>query len=139
VTNKPNFDFSPAESRQRPAPSLASADAGPHLVLLGVTQHELQLIEVLDHGNDRAPELRRENHGFDVAVIFEAVADDHAIRCILRQRHHGQEFRLGACFQPEAEFLSVPIHFLDHEPLLVNLDWKHGHVAILVIVFSYRL
>src|SRR6185369_13128533 len=96
----------------------AHADARAHLVLVRVPQHQPQLVEILDHRNDRATELGREDDGFDVAVVLEAVADDHALRRILGHGHDGQQLGLRAGFQTEAEFLAVAIHLFDHEPLL---------------------
>ena len=143
LTNRPNLDFSPAESRQRPAPSLASLTRTP---MRGRTWYfsacrstSLQLVEILDDRNDRAAELGREDHGFDVAVVLEAVADDHAIRRVLGQRHDREQLGLGAGLQAEAEFLAVAIHLFDDQALLVHLDREHRAVAVLVVVFGDRL
>ena len=81
----------------------AHADARPHWYLLRVAQHQLQLVEVLDHRNDRAAELGRENHRLDVAVVLEAVADDHALGRAFGQRHDRQQLGLRAGFEAEAE------------------------------------
>jgi hypothetical protein len=83
VMKRPNFDFSPAESRQRPEPLAreldAHADARPHAVLFACLRISAELGEVLDHRDDGAAELGGEDHGLDVAVVLEAVADDQAV------------------------------------------------------------
>ena len=89
--NKPNLDFSPADSRQRPAPSLASLTRtpifGPHAVAFGVLQDEVDFLEVLHHRNDGAAELGGDHDRFDVAVVLEAVADHEAVGRILGDGH----------------------------------------------------
>ena len=117
----------------------AHADARAHLIFLGVLQHQRQLFEILDHRNDGAAELGGEDHRLDVAVVLEAVADDHALGRVFGDRHHRQQLGLGAGFEAEAEFLAVAIHFFDHQPLLVHLDREHGAVAVLVVVLGDRL
>ncbi len=114
----------------------AHADARAHLVLVRVPQHQPQLVEVLDHRDDRAAELGREDHGFDVAVVLEAVADDHALRRILGHGHDREQLGLRAGFQAEAEFLAVAVHLFDDEALLVHFDRVHRDVAVLVIVLG---
>src|SRR5262249_55128745 len=51
----------------------AHADAWPYLVGFGVLQDQPQLLEVLDHRDDEAPELRGKGDSLDVAVVLEAV------------------------------------------------------------------
>ncbi len=100
-------------------------------------QHQLQLLEVLDHRNDGAAELGGEDHRLDVAVVLEAVADDHALLGrIFGERHHREQLGLGAGFQTEAEFLAVAIHLFDHQALLIHLDREHRGVAVLVVVLG---
>ena len=140
MTNRPNFDLSPAESAQRPEPSLnelhAHADARAHAVVVGVLEDQRQLVEVLDHRDDGAAELRGERHRLDVAVVLEAVADDEPIRLVLGHRHHGEQLGLGADLEAEAELLAVAIHLFDDQALLVHLDGEHGGVAVLVVVLG---
>ena len=143
MTNSPNLDFSPAESRQRPAPSLASLTRTPMRgrtwYFSRVLQDQLQLVEVLDHRDDRAAELGREDHRLDVAVVLEAVADDHALRRVLGQRHDREQLGLGARLEAEAELLAVAVDLFDDQALLVHLDREHRAVAVLVVVLGDRL
>jgi hypothetical protein len=117
----------------------ADADFRAHVVLLGDAQDGGQLFEVLDHGNDGAAELRRDDHRFEIAVVLEAVADDEPFGRIGRHRHHRQQFRLAADFEPEPERLAVAIHLFDDEALLVHLDGEHRGVLVLVVVLGDRL
>ncbi len=114
----------------------AHADARAHLVLVRVAQHQLELVEILDDRNDGAAELGREDHGLDIAVVLEAVADDHAIRRAFGHRHDRQQLGLGAGLQAEVVFGAVAVHLFDHEPLLVHLDREHRAVAVLVVVLG---
>ena len=74
----------------------AHADARPHAVGLRVPQDQRQLGEVLDHRDDGAAELGREDHRLDVAGVLEAVADDQPVGRILGHRHHGQQLGLAS-------------------------------------------
>ena len=101
-------------------------------------QDQLQLAEVLDHGDDRAAELGGEDHGLDVAVVLEAVADDQALGFAFGHRHHGEQLRLRADLEAEAELAAVAVDFLDDQALLVDLDREHRAVAVLVVVLGDR-
>ena len=116
----------------------AHADARPHVVVARMLQDQLQLAEILDHRDDRAAELRGEDHGLDVAVVLEAVADDHPLRLALGHRHHGEQLGLRPDLEAEAELAAVAVDFLDHEPLLVHLDREHRGVAVAVVVLGDR-
>ena len=85
----------------------AHADLRPHLVLLGVAQDVAELGEILDHRDDGAAELGREDHGLDVAVVLEAVADDEPPGRVGGHRHHREEFGLAAALEAEAEVGAV--------------------------------
>ena len=114
----------------------AHADLRPHLVLLGVAQDVAELGEVLDHRDDRAAELGREDHGLDVAVVLEAVADDQPLRRVAGHRHHREQLGLAAALEPEAEVRAAAVDLLDDEALLVDLDREDGGVAVLVVVLG---
>jgi hypothetical protein len=94
--------------------------------------------EVLDHRDDLAAELGREDHRLDVAVVLEAVADDHPLRLALGHRHHREQLGLGADLEAEAELAPVAVDLLDHQPLLVDLDRVDGRVAAAVVVLGDR-
>ena len=114
----------------------AHADHRAHLVFLGMAQDVAELGEVLDHRDDRAAELGREDDRLDVAVVLEAVADDQPLRRIARHGHHGEKLRLRASLEPEAEVGAAAIDLFDDEALLVDLDRVDGGVAVLVVVFG---
>ena len=114
----------------------AHAHARPDAVLVRVLEDQLQLAEVLDHRDDRAAELGREDHRLDVAVVLEAVADDQPLGFAFGERHHGQQLRLRADLEAEAEIAAIAVDFLDDQPLLVDLDREHRAVAALVFVLG---
>ena len=114
------------------------AEARPHVVRLRVLQDQRELGEVLDDRDDGATELRGQDHRLDVAVVLEAVADDEPLGLALGERHHGEQFGLGAHLEAEAELAAVAVDFLDHQPLLVHLDREHRAVAALVFVLGDR-
>src|SRR5690606_16485506 len=116
----------------------AYADARADLILLRVTQHERELLEVLDHRDDRAAELRREDDRLDIAVVLESVADDHAVGRAFRHRHHREQLGLRSGLKTEAVFLTVAVHLFHDEALLIHFDGEDGAIAILVVVFLYR-
>ena len=93
---------------------------------------------ILDHRNDGAAEFRGDDDRLDVAVILESIADHQPVRRILRNRHDGEQFRLGADLEPKAEFPAVAVDFFDHQPLLIDLDREHGGIAVLVVIFRDR-
>src|SRR5206468_1644451 len=49
----------------------------------------------------------------------------------VRLGQHGQQFRLGAGFQPKIEGPAEIQNLLDHVPLLVHLDWVNAAVFAL--------
>ncbi len=116
----------------------AHADPRPHVVGARVLEDQAELAEVLDHRHDGAAELGGEDHRLDVAVVLEAVADDHPLRLALGHRHHGEQLGLGADLEAEAELAPVAVHLLDHEALLVHLDREHGGIAAAVVVLDDR-
>ena len=84
------------------------------------------------------PELGREDHRLDVAVVLEAVADDQAFRRVSGHRHDGEQLGLAAALEPEAEIRAAAIDLLDDQALLVDLDRKHRGIAVLVVVLGDR-
>ena len=105
----------------------AHADHRPHAHLLRVVQDQLELGVLLDDRDDRAPDLLRQHRGLDVLRILEPVADDR--RAVGGHRHHREQFRLGACLQPELVRPAEAQDLLDYLPLLVHLDRIHAGVA----------
>jgi hypothetical protein len=75
-------------------------------------------------------DLLREHRRLDELGVLEAVADDR--RVVVGQRDHGQQFRLAAGFQPEAEGLAELQHLLHHLALLVDLHRIHAAVIAAV-------
>ena len=112
------------------------ADPRPDVVAARVLEDQLQLAEVLDHRDDGAAELGREDHGLDVAVVLEAVADDHPLRLGLGHRHHREQLGLRAHLEAETELAPVAVHLLHDEALLVHLDREHRRVAVAVVVLG---
>ena len=112
------------------------ADLRPHPVALGVLQNQMNLFVILDHRDDGAAELGGQDHRFDVGVVFEAVAHDDAVGRVFGDGHDGEQFRLGADFQAEAELLAVAVHLFDHQALLIDLDRENRRVAVLVVVLG---
>ena len=110
------------------------ADLRAHRIALRVLQDQVNLFEILHHRNDGAAELGGEDHGFDVAVVLEAVAHHDAVRRVLGDGHDGEQLGLGADLQAEAEFLAVAVDLFDHQALLVDLDGKHRGIAVAVVV-----
>ncbi len=117
--NSPNLDFSPADSRHRPAPSLASLTRTP---ILGRTpyfsacfENQVNFFVVLDHRNDGAAQFGGDDDRLDIAVVLEAVAHHQPIGRILGNRHDREQFRFGADLEPEAEFLAVAVDLFDHQ------------------------
>src|SRR5688572_13949625 len=66
----------------------ADPEDGAHVELLGVSENQLELVELLDDGDDRLPDLLGENDHLDVVVVLEAVADDRHVAAV-RQCEHG--------------------------------------------------
>jgi hypothetical protein len=70
-----------------------------------VLDDQLQLAELLDHRDDVAPELGREDHGLDELAVLEAVADDRhrLVARAGRQRQHREQLGLAARLEPEVQ------------------------------------
>ncbi len=116
----------------------AHADPRPHVVALGVLEDQVELVELLDHRNDRPAELAGEDHALDVVVVLEAVADDQPRARIVGHRQHRQQLRLGAHLEAEAVVAAVSIDLLDHRALLVDLDRVDRQIPALVVVLGHR-
>jgi hypothetical protein len=78
----------------------ADSEGGSHLELLRVPEDQLELVELLHDGDDRLPDLLREDDHLDVVVVLEAVADDRHVAAV-RQREHGEELGLRAALEPK--------------------------------------
>src|SRR5262249_1475897 len=121
----------------------AHADDGAHLQRLGVADDQLQFSELLDDGDDLLADLAGEHGHLDVFVVLEAVADDGRAVVLaaladgspaaVGQRQHGEQFRLAAGLQAEAEGLAEVQNLLDDLALLVDLDGVNADVAALVV------
>jgi hypothetical protein len=112
----------------------ADADAGANVVLLGVLDDEFELAELLDHGQDVAPELGGQHAGLDELRVLEPVADDrHPVDTGParggREAQHGQELGLAAGLKPEVELDSQIGDLLADMALLIDLDRVHAGVA----------
>ena len=79
----------------------AHAERGPDAGLLGGLEHEVELLEALEHDDHGLAEALREQRGLDVLAVLVAVADDQAVR-VADGRQRDQELGLGAGFEPEA-------------------------------------
>ena len=102
-------------------------------------EDQRQLGKILDHRDDDAAELGGEDHGFNVAVILEPVADDDALGISFGHGHHGKQLRLRTDFKAKTELRAVAVHLFDYEALLIDLDREHRGVAILVVVLRDRI
>ena len=91
---------------------------------------------ILHHRNDGPAELGGQDDRFDVAVVLETVAHHDAVGRILGNGHDGEQLRLGADLEAEAEFLAVAVDLFDHQTLLVDLDRKYRRVAVPVLVLG---
>ncbi len=113
----------------------ADADGRFDVVELGVFDDELQLAELLDHGDDVLADLGREDDGFDEFIVLEAVADDGGF-VVAYQGHHREQLGLGTGFDTEAVFAAEVEDLLDDVALLVDLDGVDATVEALVVVLA---
>src|SRR5207244_2191295 len=98
------------------------SDLWPDANLRGVLEDEAEFGVFLDNGNHLAADLLAQHRHFDELGILEAVADDR--RIVIRLRHNGEQFRLGARLEAEAVFPAKGEHFLNDLALLVHFDGK---------------
>jgi hypothetical protein len=133
--NRPNFDFS---TRAFAREFHADADLRLHAETLRVFDDQSEFRKIFDDRDDSPTEFGGEHCGLDVAVVFEAVADDQSIRRVFTHRHHGEQFGFAASLESEAEFGAVAVDLFDDEALLVHLDRINGGVSIAVVVLGHR-
>ena len=122
---RPNFAFSPPLVAHLPAPLLCRRTRMP---IIGSTPTSFatrrvcsQLLEFLDHDDDRLAELAAEQRGADEGAILVAVADDQALG-ILVHRERGDQLRLAAGLEAEMKLRAGVDDLLDHLAELVHLD-----------------
>ncbi len=111
------------------------ADARPHAHLLGGLGDERQLGELLDHDEDRAPELRGHERGLDVLLVLVAVADDERV-LVVEHRHDREQLRLRAGLEAVVVGAAELDDLLDHVAVLVDLDRVDALVLPLVAVLG---
>ena len=116
----------------------AHTDRRPHVVSLGVLDDQVELLEALDHGHDRSTELRRQDHGLDVARVLEPVADDQLVGAIAGEGHHREQLGLGPDLEPEAVVAPEQAQLLHDLVLLVDLDRVDRAVVAAVAVLLHR-
>jgi hypothetical protein len=101
-----------------------------------VPQDERKFREVLDHRDDGAAELRRQDHRLDVARVLEAVADDDAVSRALGHRHDRKQLGLGPYLKAEAMACAVAVDLFHHQALLVDLDGIHRGIPVAVVILG---
>ena len=122
---RPNFERSPPEASQWPAPRV---DRRERMPMRGRTPmrwrdllDERQLRGLLDHQDDVAAELRGEERRLDVLLVLVAVADDQRL-FVLEHRHDGEQLGLGARLEAVVVRPAVLDQALDEVAVLVHLD-----------------
>ena len=135
VVSRPNFAFSPPLGDHLPEPLLYKRTRMP---MCGSTPTSLrsadgllQLLEFLDHDDDRLAELAAEQGDADESAVLVAVADDQALG-VLVHRERGDQFRFAARFESEMKFLAGIDDLFDHLAQLVDLDRENAAVMVLV-------
>ena len=94
-------------ARRLPAAAAARRELDPHADLrpdadlLGVFEDQIELGVFLDHRDDVAADLLRQHRHLDELGVLEAVADDR--RVVVGERHDGQQLRLRAGLEAEAD------------------------------------
>ncbi len=112
------------------------ADRRPHAYLLRVLENQVQLRVFLDDRDDVAADLLRQHGHLDELGILEAVADDR--RLVVGERHHRQQFRLGARLEPEVVGPAELEDFLDDLALLIDLDGVDADISSRIFVLRDR-
>ena len=99
--------------------------------------HQVDLVEAVDHHDRRAAEALRQQRQLDVGAVLVAVAHDQRVgRVEQRERH--QQLGLAAGLEAHAQGGSVADHLLHHLPLLVHLDRVDAAVAAPIRVLGDR-
>ena len=109
------------------------SEVGPDSQLPGGLDHEVDLVEAVDHDDRSAAELLGQQRQLHVGVVLVAVADDQRVRRV-QQRQRDQQLRLAARLQAHALGGAVLDDLLHHVPLLIHLDGIDAPVAAAVAV-----
>ena len=113
----------------------ANADHRANAQILGVADDGFQLGEFLHHGNDLLAHLAGQRRHLDELVVLEPIANDRGVVPV-GQSQDRQQLGLGTGFQAEVVGLAEIEDFLDHVPLLVDLDGIHAAIGALVAIFG---
>ncbi len=112
----------------------ADTDIGLHAHLFGEAGDGFQFDEFFHHEVDAAPHFLRQQRQFDVALVLVAVADNHGVVVDVDGKD-GMQFRFGAGFQPDVEFVAVADDFLHDGAHLIDFDGVDDEVLRGVAVF----
>ena len=138
---RPNFEWSPEDSTQRPAPTVESRERRPicgrmprsaaHLMTRSSSwKRSITMIGV-------RPEALGEQRRLDVGAVLVAVADEQRVGRV-EQRQRDQQLGLAARLEADAEGRAELDDLLDDVGLLVDLDREHAAPAAAVLVLGDR-
>jgi hypothetical protein len=105
--------------------------------LPGGLQHEIDLVEAVDHDHGRPAQLLREQRELHVGAVLVAVADHQRAGCVEQCERH-QKLGLAPGLDPHAELCAVLNDLFDDVALLIHLDRVHAAQAALVLVLPDR-
>ena len=112
----------------------AYPNIGAYTELFGDLRDKLQLIQFFYNEEDTFAHLLCQQGKLNVAFVLVSVADNQGIG-IRVHGNHGMQFRFGAGFKTEIEFLSVTDNLLDHRAHLIHFnrvdDKVLGFIAVL--------
>ena len=136
---RPNFDFSPPLSFQRPNPRTAGlATKRRHAHLVRDLEQHVDLAELLDHDVHLVAELLPHEGEAHELLVLVAVADDQMLG-VLGEAEDGLELGLAPAFEADAASLAEFDDLFDDVALLVDLDRVDGRVAAGVAELLARL
>ena len=104
---------------------------------LGNPDRLLQLLDFLDHDDDRFAEPPAEHGRADVSAILVAVADDQTLQ-VLVHGEGGDQFRFRPGLEAKMKLLARVHDLFDDFAQLVDLDRKNAAVVVLVTEFAHR-
>src|SRR6185437_1500058 len=104
--------------------------------LLRSAKDHVELLEPLEHDEDRLVEALREESRLDVLLVLVAVAENEPAALLRRVRQRDEELRLAAGLEPEAPGGPELDDLLDDVPLLVDLHREDAPVDARVAVLA---
>jgi hypothetical protein len=99
--------------------------------------HQVELVEAVDHDDRRAPEALGEKRRLHVGAVLVAVAHDQGARGV-EHRERDQQLGLGAGLETDSRLGAEADDLLDHVALLVHLDGVDAAEATRVAVLARR-